>query len=40
MKELIIHEVDIAHYRLIELSQLAPYYDWVEKQAQKVTRSK
>ena len=43
MKELIIHEVDIAHYRLIELSQLAdqskPFYDWVEKQAKKVTSS-
>jgi hypothetical protein len=41
MKKLIIHEVDIAHYRLVELSKLAdqakPFYDWVEKSAKKIT---
>jgi len=43
MKQLIVHQVNIAHYRLIELSQLAdqskPFYDWVEKQSKKVTNS-
>lgn len=43
MKELIIHQVDITHYRLIELSNLAdqakPFYDWVERKAKKQTGS-
>ncbi|MDJ1181239.1 hypothetical protein PJF56_20465 [Roseofilum sp. BLCC_M91] len=37
MNELIVHQVNITHYRLVELSKLAdqakPFYDWVEKQA-------
>lgn len=43
MKELIVHQVDVAHYRLIELSKLAdqakPFYDWVEKHAKRITGS-
>ncbi|MDM8565070.1 hypothetical protein QUF74_05400 [Candidatus Halobeggiatoa sp. HSG11] len=43
MKELIVHQVDITHYRLVELSKLAdqakPFYDWVEKIAKKQTGS-
>ncbi|MFH0824052.1 MAG: hypothetical protein V2B18_14980 [Pseudomonadota bacterium] len=43
MKDLIVHQVNIAHYRLIELSKLAdqakPFYDWVEKHARRVTGS-
>ncbi len=43
MNELIVHQVNIAHYRLIELSKLAdqakPFYDWIEKQARRVTGS-
>ena len=43
MNELIIHSVNITHYRLVELSKLAdqakPFYDWVEKMAKKVTGS-
>lgn len=43
MKELIVHQVNIAHYRLIELSKLAdqakPFYDWVEKIAKQITNS-
>lgn len=43
MSELIVHQVNIAHYRLIELSKLAdqakPFYDWVEKQARRITGS-
>ncbi|MDM8561204.1 hypothetical protein [Candidatus Parabeggiatoa sp. HSG14] len=43
MKELIVHQVNITHYRLVELSQLAdqakPFYDWVEKIAKKQTGS-
>jgi hypothetical protein len=43
MKELIIHQINITHYRLIELSKLAdqakPFYDWIEKQAKKETGS-
>lgn len=43
MKKLIVHKVDITHYRLVELSKLAnqakPFYDWVEKQAKKETSS-
>lgn len=34
-----VHEVNIAHYRLVQLTHLAdlakPFYDWVEKLAQK-----
>lgn len=43
MNELIVHQVDIAHYRLIELSKLAdqakPFYDWVERTAKRQTGS-
>jgi len=43
MKELIVHKVNIAHYRLVELSKLAdqakPFYDWIEKIAKNVTGS-
>jgi hypothetical protein len=41
MNNLIIHKVNIAHYRLIELTKIAdqtkPFYDWVEKQAKRIT---
>jgi hypothetical protein len=41
MNKLIIHQVNIAHYRLIELTKIAdqakPFYDWVEKQAKRIT---
>lgn len=43
MTELIVHKVNIAHYRLIELTKLAdqakPFYDWIEKHAKRVTGS-
>lgn len=43
MNDLIVHQVDITHYRLIELSRLAdqakPFYDWVEKTAKRLTGS-
>lgn len=43
MKDLIVHKVNIAHYRLIELSKLAdqakPFYDWIEKHAKGATGS-
>lgn len=43
MKELIVHQVNITHYRLVELSKLAdqakPFYDWVERIAKKQTGS-
>ena len=43
MKNLIVHQVDITHYRLVELSKLAdqakPFYDWVERIAKKRTGS-
>lgn len=43
MKDLIIHQVNISHYRLVELAKLAdqarPFYDWVEKKAKQVTHS-
>jgi hypothetical protein len=43
MNELMLHQVNIAHYRLIELSKLAdqakPFYDWIEKVARRVTGS-
>ncbi|MFN3978786.1 MAG: hypothetical protein ACK4SA_00210 [Caldilinea sp.] len=43
MKQLIVHQVDITHYRLIELSRLAdqakPFYDWIEQRARLVTGS-
>ncbi len=43
MRELRVHQVDITHYRLVELSKLAdqakPFYDWVEKTAKKQTGS-
>jgi hypothetical protein len=41
MKDIIVHQVNVAHYRLVELSNLAdqtkPFYDWVEKVAKRVT---
>lgn len=43
MNELVVHQVNISHYRLIELSKLAdqakPFYDWIERQARRVTGS-
>lgn len=43
MKDLIVHKVNIAHYRLVELSKLAdqakPFYDWIEKKAKQITGS-
>jgi hypothetical protein len=41
MNEIIVHQINIAHYRLVELSKLAdqakPFYDWVEKVAKQLT---
>jgi nheIR len=41
LSDLIVHQVNIAHYRLIELTKLAdqakPFYDWVEKIAKRIT---
>jgi hypothetical protein len=41
MDEIIVHQVNIAHYRLVELSKLAdqakPFYDWVEKVSKQLT---
>jgi hypothetical protein len=41
MKDIIVHQVNIAHYRLVELSKLAdqakPFYDWVERIAKQVS---
>lgn len=43
MKKVIVHRIDVTHYRLVELCKLAdqakPFYDWVEKQAKKITDS-
>ncbi len=43
MNDLIVHQINITHYRLIELTKLAdqakPFYDWVEKYAKQVTGS-
>lgn len=43
MTDLIVHKINIAHYRLIELTKLAdqakPFYDWIEKHAKMVTGS-
>jgi hypothetical protein len=43
MKEIIVHQVNIAHYRLLELTLLAdqakPFYDWIERTARQVTGS-
>jgi hypothetical protein len=37
MEDLIVHKINIAHYRLVELSKLAeqakPFYDWIERKA-------
>lgn len=37
---LLVHKVNISHYRLIQLTSLAdqekPFYDWVERQAQQL----
>jgi hypothetical protein len=41
MKDIIVHQVNITHYRLVELSKLAdqakPFYDWVERIAKQVS---
>jgi len=41
MTDIIVHQVNIAHYRLVELSKLAeqakPFYDWVERVARQIT---
>lgn len=43
MNDLIVHQINIAHYRLIELAKLAdqakPFYDWIEKHAKMATGS-
>lgn len=43
MTDLIVHKINIAHYRLIELAKLAdqakPFYDWIEKHAKIITGS-
>jgi len=43
MNELIVHQVNITNYRLVELSKLSdqakPFYDWVERVAKKQTGS-
>jgi hypothetical protein len=43
MTDLIVHKINIAHYRLIELAKLAdqakPFYDWIERKAKMVTGS-
>lgn len=43
VEDLIVHQVNISHYRLVELSKLAdqikPFYDWVEKSAKRITGS-
>lgn len=43
MNDLIVHQINIAHYRLVELAKLAdqakPFYDWIEKHAKMVTGS-
>lgn len=43
MNDLIVHQVNIAHYRLIELSKLVdqakPFYDWIEKHARRISGS-
>jgi hypothetical protein len=43
MNDLIVHKINIAHDRLIELTKLAdqakPFYDWVEKHAKRITGS-
>lgn len=43
MNDLIVHKINIAHYRLVELSKLAdqakPFYDWIEKKAKAFTSS-
>jgi hypothetical protein len=43
MKDLFVHKINIAHYRLIELAKLAdqakPFYDWIEKHAKIATGS-
>jgi hypothetical protein len=41
MRDIIVHKINVAHYRLVELSNLAdqakPFYDWIEKVAKQVT---
>lgn len=43
MSELIVHKVNVAHYRLVELTKLAeqakPFYDWIERKAKAATNS-
>lgn len=40
MPDLIVHQVNITNYRLVELSKLAdqykPFYDWVEKKLKRL----
>lgn len=42
-KKLIVHEVDISHIRLVELSKLAdqakPFYDWIERKTKNVMKN-
>lgn len=42
-KKLVVHEVDISHVRLVELSKLAdqaePFYDWIERRAKDVMKN-
>ncbi|MDR2842006.1 MAG: hypothetical protein LBV52_02270 [Spirochaetaceae bacterium] len=41
MKDIIVHQINVAHYRLVELTKLAnqakPFYDWVERIAKQTT---
>ncbi len=43
MNDLIVHQVNIAHYRLVELTNLVdqarPFYDWIEKHARRISGS-
>lgn len=43
MEDLIVHKINIAHYRLVELTKLAdqakPFYDWIERHSKMVTGS-
>jgi len=41
MKDILVHQVNVSHYRLVELANLAdqakPFYCWVEKMAKQVS---
>jgi hypothetical protein len=43
MDDLIVHQVNITHYRLVELARLVdqakPFYDWIEKHARRISGS-